>query len=204
MGSHNPPSFSTQRLPGTRTFLQSMWDPHRGPTSLLAHCLMSTPLRRIASSLAHRPVTGSNTICNGPSPSLADIVLFELSLKVFKTCLLGRGFHTLIKSVSFSSPTNVGSHNPPPPLQGPTSSLAHVLSPINVGPPPNPPPSGANILTDTLPRVTPFQGTSSSLAHRPVSGSDTICNDPSPPLADIVLYGLSLSGFPSRFLKRIC
>ena len=35
----------------------------------------------------------------------------------FKTCLLGRGFHTLIRNISFPSPTNVGSHNPPPPLQ---------------------------------------------------------------------------------------
>ena len=39
---------------------------------------------------------------------------FEFFLKVFKTCLLGRGFHTLIKNVSFSSPTDVGSHNPLP------------------------------------------------------------------------------------------
>ena len=33
---------------------------------------------------------------------------FELPLKVFKTCLLGRGFYTLIKNASFSSPTNIG------------------------------------------------------------------------------------------------
>ena len=39
----------------------------------------------------------------------------------------------------------------------------------------------------------------SSLAHRPVSGSHTICNSLSPPLADVVLFGLSLSGYPSRF-----
>ena len=32
--------------------------------------------------------------------------------KVLKTRLLRRGFHTLIKGVSFSS-TDVGSHNPP-------------------------------------------------------------------------------------------
>ena len=29
----------------------------------------------------------------------------------FKTRLLGRGFHTLIRNVSFPSPTEVGSHN---------------------------------------------------------------------------------------------
>ena len=31
------------------------------------------------------------------------------------------------------------------------------------------------------------------------AGSDTICNSQNPPLADIVLFGLSLLGFPSRF-----
>ena len=31
-----------------------------------------------------------------------------------------------------------------------------------------------------------------------------LCNSPSLPLADIVLFGLSLSRFPSRFLKRVC
>ena len=40
---------------------------------------------------------------NRPSPLLADIVFFCLSLKVFKTRLLRKGFHTLIKVVSFSS-----------------------------------------------------------------------------------------------------
>ena len=44
----------------------------------------------------------------------------------------------------------------------------------------------------------PLWETASSLAHRPVSGSDTICNDPSPPPADIVFFGLSRSGFLSR------
>ena len=39
------------------------------------------------------------------------------------------------------------------------------------------------------------------LAYHTVSSSDTICNAPSPPLADIVLFGLSLSSFPSRFFK---
>ena len=63
---------------------------------------------------------------------------FGLTLKVFKTCLLGRGFHTLIKNASFFSPTEVGSHNPP--LFGAQRSRCHsFLSPINVGPP-NPPP----------------------------------------------------------------
>ena len=32
----------------------------------------------------------------------------------FKTRILERGFHTLIRNASFSSPTNVGPNNPPP------------------------------------------------------------------------------------------
>ena len=53
--------------------------------------------------------------CNSPNPPLADIVFFGLSLlgfpsKFFKTRLLRRGFHPLIKNALFSSPTNVGSH----------------------------------------------------------------------------------------------
>ena len=43
---------------------------------------------------------------------------------------------------------------------------------------------------------TPFWGTGRRRAHRLVSGSDTICNGSDPPRADIVLFGLSLSGFP--------
>ena len=51
--------------------------------------------------------------CNRPSPLLLDVVLFGFSfssfpLKNFKTCILGRDFHTLINNVSF-----LGSHNPP-------------------------------------------------------------------------------------------
>ena len=42
--------------------------PPLGPASLLAHCLV-----------AHRLVFGSDTICIGPSPPLADIVLFGLT-----------------------------------------------------------------------------------------------------------------------------
>jgi len=30
------------------------------------------------------------------------------------------------------------------------------------------------------------------------------CNGQSPPLANIVLFRLFLSGFPSKFLKRVC
>ena len=40
------------------------------------------------------------------------------------------------------------------------------------------------------------------LAHKQTN-KQTVCNSPRPPLADIVLFELSLSGFPSRFLKRV-
>ena len=86
----NPPPSGTSVLTGTPPRVY----PLRGTTSSLAHCLMS----------------GSDTICNSPDPPLAYIVLFRLPLKVFKMRLLGRGFHTPIKGVSFSSPTDVGSH----------------------------------------------------------------------------------------------
>ena len=81
-----------------RSPLQPMWD-------LTVH-----PFQDPTSSLAHRPVSGSDTIHNSPSPPLANIVLFGLPLKVFKTRLLGRGFHTLIKNASFPFSTEVGSH----------------------------------------------------------------------------------------------
>ena len=64
-------------------------------------------------------MSGSDTIYNSPSPPLAEIIHFgplrsTVSLTVFKTHLLGKGFHTLIRNGSFSSLTNVGSRNPPP------------------------------------------------------------------------------------------
>ena len=76
------------------------------------------PFEGLASSLAHCPLFGSDTICNSSNPPLADIVCFGplrivVSLSVFKTCLLGRGFHTIIRNVLFRPPTDVGSQNPP-------------------------------------------------------------------------------------------
>ena len=108
-----------------RSSLQPMWD-------LIIHPLWGP----------HRPVIGSNTICNSPSPPLA----YRHQPEGVKTCLLERGFHTLIRNVLFLSLTNMGSHNPPSPAF--------------------------------------------SLAHHPVIGYNTICNSPSPPLADIVHFGL--------------
>ena len=120
-----------------------------------------------------------------PLPLLADIVLFGLSLKVFETRMLGRGFHIFIKGVLFFSPTDVGSHNPS--LSG-SSVLADICS-----------------LLQSMwdPPILPLRGSASSLAHL-VSDSDTICNSLSPLLADIVLFGLFLSSFFLRFLKCVC
>ena len=111
----------------------------------------------------------------------------------------------------------------------PASSLAHCLvstlgaqhprwhlflSPIDVGPLQNPLPSEpASLLAHRLvsipfgeepPPVYPLRRTASSLAHSLVSGSDPICNSSSSRLPNTILFGLSLSGFPSRFLKRVC
>ena len=112
MESHKPPLFGASILVNTRPSSNRCGTPQstplRIPVSLLAHCLVSTPLRGLASSLAHYPKPCSDTICNGSNPPLADIVFFGLSLLGFlsrflKTRLLGRVFHTLIKNVSFSS-----------------------------------------------------------------------------------------------------
>ena len=49
----------------------------------------------------------------------------------FKTCLLGRDFHTLIKNVSFLSPTtHMGSHNslqPSSELSSPNPLLTDII-----------------------------------------------------------------------------
>ena len=123
-------------------------------------------------------------VCSPPQP------MWDITIHL-------EGFHTLINGGLFSSPTNVGHHNPPPfGVQRPR--WHSFLPPIDVGPPPNPPPLGpASLLAHRL-VSTLLRGTARRLAHRPVSGSDTICNDPDPPLADIVFFGLSLSSFPSK------
>ena len=84
--------------------LQSMWD------------LTTHPPWGPASSLAHRPMSGSDTICKSQNPPLCPLwpVTYRRQPHDFKTCLQSRGFHTLIRNVLFLSPTDVGSHNPPP------------------------------------------------------------------------------------------
>ena len=81
------------------------WD----PTSLLAHRLVSTPLRGSASLLTHRPVSKYLKLTPSRCCPLWAFP-FGLPLKVFKTHLVGRGFHTPIKHVLFFSPIDVESH----------------------------------------------------------------------------------------------
>ena len=57
--SHNPPSFEAQ------------------------HPCWHTLIRSLVSLLAHRLVSNSDIICNGSNPSVANIVLFGLLLKIF-------------------------------------------------------------------------------------------------------------------------
>ena len=57
---------------------------------------------------------GSDMNYNRPSSLLVHIICFDplrivVSLTNFKTRWLGRGFHTFIKNVSFSSPMDTGS-----------------------------------------------------------------------------------------------
>ena len=83
---------------------------------------------RPASLLTHRLLSAFDTICNTSSSSLTIYcplwpITYRRKPYSFKTCLLGRSFHTLLRNVSFPSPTDVGSHNPPP--WGPASSLTH-------------------------------------------------------------------------------
>ena len=107
------PASSLALIPfSNRCGTTTKFTPLQGPAYLLAYRLVCTPFRGTASSLAHRPVSGSDIICNRPSPPLADIVLsgfpFQASPQGFKTPLVGKGFHTLSKGVLFFSLTNVG------------------------------------------------------------------------------------------------
>ena len=153
------------------------------------------PLRGTARRLAHRPLSSSNTICNGPDPPLADIVLFGLSLSGspsrLKTRLLGEGFHTFIKGDS-TPPSR------PSVLAGTRSFLQLMWDHHQIHPPLGP----ASLLAHRL-VSNPLRGTTRRLAHRPLSGSDTICNSPNPPLADIVLFRAFPQGFKTRLLGKI-
>ena len=123
-----------------RSSILTLW---KGKKSLLLTCRKALNLilsTRIKEDRSFTPKYNKNN--NSSSPPLVDIVLFGLPLKVFKRQrrLLGRGLHTIIKNASFSSPTDVRSHNPLP-FRAERPRWHSFPSPTNVGPP-NPPPSG--------------------------------------------------------------
>ena len=97
-------------------------------------------------------------------------------LKIFKTRLVGKSIHTLYKKcfVLLSHRCGITQSTP----RGPASLLAHRLE------------------------STAFETQSSRWHIHSVSSSKTICNSPNPPLADIILFGLSVSSLPSKFLGR--
>ena len=142
--------------------------------------------------------------------------MYHRQLHGSKTRLLGRGFHTLMRNVSFPSPADVGSHNPPPlgtsvragtplgvcllyylqqpKLTKPTASKYCLLLPVSSDTRerlPHPYNECFVPLSNQcrISRSTPFRSPTSLPAHRSVSGSDIICNSPSPPLVDIVCFG---------------
>ena len=64
------------------------------------------------------------------------------------------------------------------------------------------PPLGPSILTSTPHVSTLLRGTARRLAHQPVSGSDTICNDPNSPSRYCPFWAFSfgIPGFHTRGL----
>jgi len=97
--------------------------------------------------------------------------------------MLGRGFHTYINNASFSSPTDMGSHNPPP-FEAQCFCWHSFPSPID---------SLLQSMWDSP--IHPH-----SRLHCLMFDFDTLCNNPSPPLTNIVLFELSLpSFFPQGF-----
>ena len=119
-----------------------------------------------------------------------------------KPRLRGKGFHTLINDDLFSSPTNVGHHNPPPSgpsvLAGTFSFLQSMWDRPQIHPPLEP-----SVLTGTSPRVYPLWGTTRRLAHRPVSGSDTICNGSIHPYQILSSLGFPFRASPQGFKARL-
>ena len=91
-------------------------------------------------------------------------------------------------------------HNPPPLgpsiLAGTLSFLQSMWDRSQI----HPPLGAASLLAHYL-VSTPFPAR--RLTHCPVSDFGTICNDPYPPLVDIVLFRLSLSGFAQCFKTRL-
>ena len=86
---------------------------HSGPSVRTSTSPHVYPLRGTVSSLTHRwclALIPFVTIQVHREQILSSLGFPFRAYPDFKICLLGRSFHTLIKGVSFSSPTNVGYH----------------------------------------------------------------------------------------------
>ena len=181
----------------------------RQPESLSYHSVSSVrALFRILKGkkkkknhVIHNMVISRRFLCNSLSTPLADIVLYGFFLSDFSSrfskCIRWEMFPHPYKEC-FVLLFNRCGISQSTPLQGPTSTLAVVPFSNRCGTP-NPPPSGLVPLLAHRLVSTPLRGSASSLVHHPMFGSDTICNSQSPPLTDIVLFGLFLLGFPQGF-----
>ena len=99
-------------------------------------------------------------------------------------CRISQSTPLEARNVSFPSPTDVGSHNPPP--WRPASSLTYYLL------------SGSDTICNSP------NPPASSLTYYLLSGSDTICNSPNPPPVDIVRFGSLRISVNLIILKRVC
>ena len=112
------------------------------------------------------------------------------------TLMAQRDFYTLVRNVWFSSPTNVGSHTPPP-------SAPSVLADIEEFPHPYkqcmvPLPNRCGISQSTP------SGAQHPRWHTARCVSDTIRNSPNPQLTDIFCFNLLRITVSLMILKRVC
>ena len=145
----------------------------------------------------------NSTSCNREriylSLQLVDIILFETHLLVFLLTDV-RSHNSLPFRASILTNTRPFSNRcgTPNSLCSRPNVLADISSRVH------PLQCLASLLEiDTPPHVHSLQGSTFLLIHCLVFDFNTICNRPSPPPADIVLFGLSFSSFLSRFLKYV-
>ena len=193
--SHNPPRFRDQRpcwhtvscpLP-FHTIVKNVLVvllPNRCGIS------QSTPLQCPSSLLSHRPV--STPLLHPYKECLVLIPkqMWDLTTTPFgsqRPCL-----HIASCLPPFGASILLGTTSCPPPsgLNLLVGKSPHVIIHPLLGP---------SVFTCTPPRVHSLRGPTSLLAHRLISDSNTVCNAPSPPLTNIVLFGFFRSGFPSSF-----
>ena len=167
-----------------------MWDSHNSPFSGLSVIACTHSL------LAHSPVSGSNSMCNSLSPLLADIVL--LDFPVFQSYTTESVLIQILSCLGFplwAFPLSVARKRFSPTIKG-----CFILLPNQCGILTIHPSFKSNVIANTRSflqsmwdptKSTPLRGPTSLLAHSLVFGFNTICNSPSPLLANIILIGLS-------------